>query len=262
MKIGFFQFAPRFGERDENLRKVAAAVQNASLNLLVLPELFSTGYLFTSKEDLAGLAEPIPGPTTLFLHEHAKRRHMFIVCGIAERQDDRFFNSAVLLGPDGVRAVYRKAHLFMEEKLLFTPGDSPFRVHDIGQAKVGMLICFDYWFPEAARKLGLGGAQIICHPSNLVLPEYGQEVSRIRAMENRLFWILTNRSGSDVRGGRELSFTGESRIFSPRGDILCKAGPDEESLQIVEIDPSAALDKHVTPMNDLYEDRRTDLYTR
>ena len=261
MKIGFFQFAPQFGKRRENLKTVADALANVSLDLLVLPELFNTGYLFTSKLDLVELAEPIPGPTTLFLQQITERKQMFIVHGIAERHQDKFFNSAVLIGPDGVRAVYRKAHLYLEEKLFFSPGDSPFKVYNMGQAKIGILVCFDYWFPEAVRQLALHGAQIICHPSNLVLSGYGQQVTRVRAMENRMFWILCNRTGKDVRTGRELSFTGESQIVSPKGEILSKAALDEQSLQIVEIEPRAADDKHITPMNDLFKDRRIDLYT-
>ncbi|MBI1743416.1 hypothetical protein HYR54_10190 [Candidatus Acetothermia bacterium] len=262
MKIGFFQFAPQFGKRRENLKAVAEVLANVSVDLLVLPELFNTGYLFTSKQDLIELAEPVPGPTTLFLQQLTERKQMSIVHGIAERAQDKFYNSAVLLGPDGVRAVYRKAHLFSEEKLYFAPGDSPFQVYNIGQVKIGILVCFDYWFPEAVRQLALQGAQIICHPSNLVLPGYGQQVTRVRAMENRMFWVLCNRTGKDVREGRELAFTGESQIVSPKGEILAKAGLDEQSLQIVEIEPRAADDKRVTSMNDLFKDRRTDLYTR
>jgi predicted amidohydrolase len=239
---------------------VADAWAPLSVNLLVLPELFNTGYLFTAKEEVAELSESIPGPTTLFLQEITERKQSFIVAGIAERHGGNFYNSAVLIGPDGVRAVYRKAHLFLEEKLFFTPGDSPFQVCEIGLARIGLLVCFDYWFPEAVRRLALQGAQIICHPSNLVLPGYGQQVTRVRAMENRLYWVLANRVGRDVRKGRELSFTGESQIISPRGEILAQAGRDEPSLQVIEIDPHTADDKHITPMNDLFRDRRADLY--
>ncbi len=260
MKIGFFQFAPQFGKRRENLQTVAEALAQVSLDLLVLPELFSTGYLFTAKQDLVSLAEPVPGPTTLFLQQIAERKQLFMVYGLAERHQDAFFNSAVLLGPEGVRAVYRKAHLFLEEKLYFAPGNTPFTIHQIGNTKIGILVCFDYWFSEAVRRLALQGAQIICHPSNLVLPGYGQQITRVRALENRLFWVLCNRTGKDVRDGRELSFTGESQIVSPKGEILCQAGPEETRLQVIEIDPRAADDKRVTPMNDLFQDRRTDLY--
>jgi predicted amidohydrolase len=261
MKIGFFQFAPQFGKRRENLKAVADALAQVSIDLLVLPELFNTGYLFTSKQDLIELAEPVPGPTTLFLQQITERKQMFIVHGIAERQQNQYYNSAVLLGPDGIRAIYRKAHLFLEEKLYFAPGDTPFKVHEIGPVKIGILVCFDYWFLEAVRQLALQGAQIICHPSNLVMPGYGQQITRVRALENRLFWVLCNRTGKDVREGRELAFTGESQIVSPKGEILAQANQDETSLRIIEIDPRAADDKRINPMNDLFKDRRVDLYT-
>lgn len=123
-----------------------------------------------------------------------------------------------------------------------------------------MLICFDYMFPEAARILALKGAQIICHPANLVLPIYGQEITKSRAIENRVFWIMANRCGQDKRDNKELNFTGESQIVDPTGKILFRASADEEILKVMEIDPKAANNKWVTEANDLFADRRADLY--
>ncbi|MBA7627742.1 hypothetical protein ES703_35209 [subsurface metagenome] len=115
-------------------------------------------------------------------------------------------------------------------------------------------------FPEAARTLALQGAQIICHPSNLVLPEYGQLTTRVRSMENRLYWILANRWGTEARGGKKLSYTGCSQITAPDGRILAQAPAEGDALNIVEIDPASACDKRVTPRNDLFADRRPELY--
>ncbi|MCL6642529.1 MAG: acyltransferase [Candidatus Bipolaricaulota bacterium] len=266
MRVGFYQFCPTFGDVRANLHKIAEAIEKIRADILVLPELCITGYLFTSHDEVAELAEPIPGPTTLFLENLTRRKHMWLVLGMAERVEAndrsslRCYNSAVLIGPDGLKGVYRKAHLFLEEKLYFARGDTPFRVYDLGIARAGMLVCFDHFFPEATRALALQGTQIICHPSNLVLAGKGQQITRVRAMENRIFWVLANRYGTEERNGKKLTYTGASQIIAPDGEILAQAPPNEESLQIIEISPSAADDKHVTAMNDLFQDRRPELY--
>jgi predicted amidohydrolase len=262
IKIGFYQFCPTFGDKRANLHKIAEALEKIEAEILVLPELCTTGYLFTSPDEVSELSEPIPGPTTLFLEKITRRKNLWLVLGMAERDEisKRCYNSAVLIGPDGLKAVYRKPHLFLEEKLYFTPGDTPFRVYDLGIAKVGMLICYDHFFPEAARALALQGVQIICHSSNLVLPGRGQQLTRVRAMENRIFWILANRYGTEEREGKKLIYTGASQIVAPNGEILAQAEPDGESVQIVKISSAQADDKRVTAMNDLFQDRRPELY--
>ncbi|MEE9543759.1 MAG: nitrilase-related carbon-nitrogen hydrolase, partial [Thermodesulfobacteriota bacterium] len=170
MLVGFVQSSPKFGEVGRNVDIALRRVLRADVDLIVLPELFNTGYRFRSLKEAFRLAEEIPdGPTTERLIETASAKKVFIVAGLAERKGKKVYNSAVLVGPRGLIGVYRKAHLFSTEKRLFTPGDTPFEVFDIGKAKVGMMICFDWLFPEAARALALKGADIICHPSNLVL---------------------------------------------------------------------------------------------
>ncbi len=266
IKVGFYQFCPTFGDKRANLYKIAETIEKIDADILVLPELCTTGYLFTSQEEVNELAEPIPGPTTLFLENITRRKHVWLVLGMAERVGAngcsplRCYNSAVLIGPDGYIATYRKAHLFCEEKLYFTPGDTPLRVYDLGIAKIGVLVCFDHFFPEATRALAFQGAQIICHPSNLVLPGKGQQITRVRAMENRIFWILANRYGTEERGDKRLSFTGASQIVAPTGELLAQAPPEGDSLEIVEISPAEADDKHVTALNDLFADRRPEMY--
>jgi len=260
MRIGFFQFAPRFGEPQRNLATIAAALEGCRAELLVVPELALSGYLFTGTEEVRKLSEPVPGPATERLEQAAARNGCHLVLGMAERSGDKVFNSAVLIGPSGVLGVYRKAHLFNDEKLYFVSGDSGFSLFEVSGVKVGMLVCFDHMFPEAARTLALAGAQIICHPSNLVLPEYGQLTTRVRAIENRVFWILANRHGSESRGGSTLRYTGCSQITAHNGDILARGEADREVLSIVEIDPEKAGDKRVTKRNELFADRRTELY--
>ena len=269
MKVGFMQFSPLFGRKEENVERVIDSLRGAKADLLVLPELFSTGYLFLNEEELRRSAEPIPdGPTVSKFLELAKEENTNLVFGIAEKADDKLFNSSVLVTPKGDCFVYRKLHLFDREKHLFSPGDKGLEVFDIGEAKIGMMICFDWIFPEVARTLALKGADIICHPSNLIL-HYCQDAMVTRCVENRVFAITSNRTGTEkigdpAEGGGEveLTFTGNSQIVDPKGKILAKANAEEEKVCVIEIDPSLAKDKKVTANNHIFQDRRTDFYSR
>jgi predicted amidohydrolase len=261
MRVGFFQFIPLFGEVSHNLDRVVDTLDRADADLIVLPELFASGYQFLSQQEVITLSEPVPnGPTTQRLIDLARRRRMVIVAGLPERAGAICYNSAVVVGPSGFIGCYRKAHLFCEETLLFAPGDTGFQVWDIGLAKIGVMICFDWYYPEAARTLALKGAEIICHPSNLVLPDCPDSMP-VRCRENRVFAITSNRTGSEARGGKDqLTFIGNSEVVSPRGAILHRALRDQEELCIVEIDPADARNKALTPYNDLFRDRRESLY--
>src|SRR5512137_1497165 len=127
MKIGYVQMNPVFGEIEKNLDRADALIEGANADLLVLPELFNTGYLITSKEEIHALAEEVPGGrTTQRLAAIAKKRNVHLVAGMAERSGEQIFNAAVLVSPKGFVASYRKVHLFFEEKLWFDPGDGEF----------------------------------------------------------------------------------------------------------------------------------------
>lgn len=260
MKLAVVQFAPEFGEKERNLAAVEGLLDNTRADLVVLPELFAAGYLFRSRPELAGLAESVPGPVTERLRALARKVGGWVVAGVAESDGGSFYNSAVLVGPDGRTAVYRKAHLFGREKKFFAPGNTRFAVHDLGFARVGLLVCFDHIFPEAARTLALKGAQVICHPANLVLPGLGQDTVRVRSIENRVFFATANRFGFERRGGEEVGFTGASQVTNPKGEVLVRAPARGAAVHAVEIDPAQADDKKVTAENDVFLDRRTDLY--
>jgi len=228
--------------------------------LLVLPELFNTGYVFTSKEEAISLSEHVPeGKTTQGLCAVAKEKGTFIVGGLAEKDGGRIFNSAVLVSPDGYIGRYRKTHLFFEEKVWFDPGDEGFRVYDIGMCTVGIMICFDWFFPESMRVLSLMGADIVCHPANLVMP-FCQESMKTRCLENHVFAVTANRTGTEARGDKSLLFTGMSQITGPEGSILFRGGEDSQEVRTVEIDPKAARDKNVNSYNNLFADRRPNFY--
>lgn len=262
MKAAFVQTAPVFGEVRKNVDRAVARIEKLDAGLIVLPELYSTGYQFRSKKELLELAEEVPGGyATRRLIEAAKATGAYIVAGLAERSGRKAYNSAVVVGPRGLVGTYRKAHLFWDEKKIFTKGDTPFSVFRAGKVRVGVMICFDWLFPEAARTLALKGADIICHPSNLVLP-YCPEAMITRSLENRVFTITANRVGTEERvAGKPLRFIGKSQVTSPCGEVLARAGSRREEAGVVEIDPSAARRKLITPLNDIFKDRRKDLFS-
>jgi predicted amidohydrolase len=260
MRVGYFQFDPQFGEVKRNLDHVCQRLGTVECDLIVLPELFTTGYQFVSVEEVWTLAEEVPGPATARLTELAQARRLHVVAGLAERAGEHIYNSAILVGPHGVVGVYRKSHLFFEETLWFSPGDTGFPVFDIGQARVGLMVCFDWFYPESARTLALKGADIIAHPSNLVLP-HCPDAMVTRCVENHVFAVTCNRIGCEERGGKpRLSYIGKSEVVTPDGAILRRAAPDREELAIVEIAPAEAREKKINPYNDLLADRRPSLY--
>jgi len=260
IKFGFLQTEPLFGQVERNVTRAVELLKNIRADLIVLPELFNTGYFFTSREELEELAEDvIEGYSVNTLRKLAVSRGFFIVAGIAEKAGENFFNSSVLIMPGGEIRVYRKAHLFYKEKLVFSKGDTPFSVYDTSIGTIGMMICFDWIYPEVCRTLALKGAVIICHPVNLVLP-HCQGAMKIRALENRVFAVTSNRVGTETKDGETLRFTGQSQIVNPLGEVLAQAGPDREECIIVEADLKEASNKKITDYNDLFADRRPELY--
>jgi len=262
MKAGFYQFNPTFGFIDSNLTKVRNAVKEQDVDLLVLPEFLATGYQFTSTDEVAELAEHVPGgKTTTALIDMSQEKGVFIVAGIPEKDGNTFYNSAVITGPEGFLGVYRKTHLFFEETLFFTPGNTGFKVWDTAVGRIGIMICFDWFYPESMRALALAGAEVIAHPSNLVLP-FCPDSMPVRSLENMAFAITANRTGTEQRNGKPpLTFIGKSEVVSPKGKIIIRAPEDEEALMVVDIDLAEARDKSLNQYNNLFQDRRPDQYT-
>jgi len=260
MKAGFIQFSPEFGRVNENIDKAISIIEKADAELIVLPELFNTSYLFVSIEEVIAVAEEIPaGKTIRALSAIARKKKINIVAGIIEKSQGDLYNSAVLVSPERYVETYRKVHLFNEENLWFKPGNTGFNVFDLGICKVGIMICFDWFFPESARILALKGADIICHPANLVLP-YCQNAMVTRCLENKVYTITANRTGCEERSGKRLSYTGKSQIASPDGRILYRAGVQNDEIGIVEIDVQIARNKRVNEHNDIFADRKPEYY--
>jgi predicted amidohydrolase len=156
--------------------------------------------------------------------------------------------------------VYRKLHLFDREPELFDPGDRPPAVQEWRGLRIGMMICFDWLFPETARLLALAGADLIAHPSNLIL-DHCQAAMRTRALENGVFAATVNRVGGESRpDGDNLVFSGRSQLVDPLGETLCAADESSTSVQLAAIDPERARDKRITRGNDRLGDRRAEHY--
>ncbi len=254
MKAGYYQFAPSLFDKRGNLEKVSEKLGTADADLIVLPEFFNTGYTFSSAEEAAVQAERIPGgETTELMAAIARKKNMFICGGLPEDDGGVLYNSSVLVGPGGYIGKYRKVHLFYNEKKYFKRGDLGYPVFDMGGTKASMLICFDWFFPEAMRSCALSGAQVILHPTNLVMPYY-QSASVTRALENRVFIILSNRYGKEENKGIVYNFTGASRIVTPTGDIIVSSPADKDDLRTAFIDPSLALNKKLNEMNDIFKE--------
>ena len=260
MRVGYLQTSPVFGALESNREQIEKRIEGHRADLWVLPELALTGYEFLDTAELRKFAEDIPGgKSTVWLQSLAAKTGTAFVMGLPEISGGRLYNSAVIVNSDGYVGRYRKLHLFDREKELFEPGDEWLKVFDVGGVKLGVMICFDWIFPETARTLALRGAQIICHSANLVLP-YSQKAMFARSVENGVFTITANRVGTENRSGEKMIFTGGSQILSPQGDTLAKAETETIEAEVVEIEPEAALRKEVTATNHLFRDRRTAFY--
>ncbi|MBN1396261.1 MAG: hypothetical protein JW959_14655 [Pirellulales bacterium] len=258
MHIAYIQFAPALADLEATLERLRPFLEKcANADLIVLPELCNSGYNFSSRKQAAAAAEPYRRSRFIdVLVEHCRQRDCRVVSGFNERDGDTLFNAAVLIGPDGPLGRYRKLHLFKDEKDIFAPGDLGLPVFDVGMAKIGMLVCFDWIFPETWRVLTLRGAEIICHAANLVLPGMAQRAVPVQAMMNRVFVVTANRVGAEGR----LTFTGASLIVDPLGEVLAAAPQEGPHAAVVEINPLRARDKMVTPRNHLISDRRPAEY--
>jgi predicted amidohydrolase len=267
------QYAPRIGEPEANRALGGQAIRDAALagaRVIVLPELASSGYVFRDREEATLLAEPLDGPTVSEWGELAADLGVVVVAGLCERgegergEDGAVFNSAVVLDGSGLRAAYRKVHLWDTEKLVFEAGDAPPPVVVAAGVRLGVMICYDVEFPEWVRLPALAGAQLLCVPTNW--PRFprpaGQrpmEVVRVQAAAsvNRMFIAACDRVGAE----RGVDWVGGSVIVDADGWPLTDPIPgDHESLLTAECRLGDATNKATSERNDVFADRRTDLY--
>lgn len=260
-QIALVQFNPFRKNIPANIHKIQLLLKGIKADLIVLPELSNSGYLYDSVTSLEPFSEKKDGSGIFLssLKTIAKQSNGLVIAGYAENDGIKLFNSAAAVSPNEILGNYRKAHLYSDEKDLFESGNSGFQIIEWKSVKIGMMICFDWIFPESARTLALAGAQIIAHPANLVLP-YCQDAMITRSIENRVFTITSNRIGSERLGKKALHFTGCSQITSPKGEILFRGPQKKETVHVMDIHPEEALDKTISSSNDLLGDRKTGYY--
>jgi N-carbamoylputrescine amidase len=247
-------------DRATNLEKAVERIREAGergAQVVCLPELFLSPY-FCQTEDhgLFDLAEPVPGPTTDVLSRIAKEESVAVVASIFERRSAGLYhNTAVMIDADGeILGIYRKMHIpddpLYYEKFYFTPGDLGFKVFCSSFANVGTLICWDQWYPEAARLTALRGAEVIVYPTAIgwhpsEKAEHGEQqhrawelAQRAHALANGVYVAAINRVGHEgaIDGGIE--FWGNSFVCDPFGEVIARASATDEELLIVSCDRS------------------------
>ncbi|MGC4938701.1 nitrilase family protein [Kribbella sp. DT2] len=274
VRVAVVQCEPRVGV--ENLKANALAVEqrltaaaDAGAGLIVLPELATTGYVFETRDEAYAHAEAVPdGPTVESFARIAAARNVYIVGCVPELDGVTLYDTAVLVGPDGYIGRYRKTHLWNTEKLWFTPGNEGFQVFDTRIGRIGLLVCWDIWFPETARIVAQMGADIICVPTGWVWtppPLYDASgvcmaayLTMTAAHANNVVIATADRTGQERGAG----FMGNSLIAGTNGWPIDRiAGPDEDTIVYADLDLTAARTAPIwNQLNDLHRDRRTDLY--
>jgi predicted amidohydrolase len=268
VRVACHQLAPAVGELGANRELALAAIDAAAAagaQVVVLPELVSSGYVFEHADEARALAEPRDGPTLTGWAGRAAAHGLVIAGGFPELgADGRLYNSAALVDASGVRAVYRKAHLWDREELFFTPGDEPPPVLDTAHGRIGLMVCYDLEFPEWTRSAALRGAELLCVPTNwprVPRPEGERPMevmcAMVTAATNRMAVATCDRCGTE----RGVDWIAGSAIAGPDGWLL--AGPPpaaEPALVVADVDLAAARDKSLSPRNDALQDRRPALY--
>ena len=263
-------------DKEVNVRTAARLVREAAARgaqIICLQELFSTIYFCVEeRREYLDWAEPIPGPTIDRMGELAGQTEAVLICPIFERTPEgKFFNSAAVVGPEGrLIGKYRKASIpFMDrarsseprgnEKFYFEPGDLGFPTFETPFCRIGILICYDRHFPEAARVLGLNGAEIVFVPTvTSTMTRHLWEIElRAHAVTNLYYVCGVNKVGTDIGGSSRVHF-GSSVIINPRGEILAQAGDRNEEVVVADVDLSVL--PELRQMWGYYRDRRPDLY--
>lgn len=269
MLIAGVQMDVTIGQIDRNLDAMIdrlAASRKEGAELTIFPECAATGYCFDSLDEARPFAQPVPGPITQRMAEACRDLGGYAVFGMLESDGDKTFNAAVMVGGEGVLGSYRKIHLpFLGVDQFVDYGDRPFAVHDAGDVRVGLNICYDSAFPESSREMVLAGADLIALPTNW--PPGAECISahaiNTRAMENAVYYAAVNRVGTE----RGFDFIGRSRICAPSGDTLAAADHRDETILYAEVDPAIARNKRVVRVPgkhaiDRMADRRPEMYGR
>ena len=270
MKIAVCQVSALVGERAQNAERLQAVIREAAdhgAQVVVIPELANTGYTIANTTELADLAEvaELAESTTLTSwHQMARELGIVLVGGFAEAgRDGDFYNSSAIVDATGVRAVYRKAHLWGTESEIFAQGNGLPPVVDTAFGRIGLMVCYDIEFPEWVREVSLRGAELLCCPVNWPRwprpeSEKPSEVIKVQALAsmNRMFIAVADRALPD----RGQEWTGASIIVDPDGFPLTTLATGSDNIFYADVDLTLARDKNLSPHHNVLTDRRTDLY--
>ena len=260
------QINSKFKKKNENLRKMIKMAEIAAGNgvkLIAFPELALTGMGFDSSAEALSAAENIPGTITEELVSNCTKLDLYVVTSLLEKEENKCYNTSILVGPDGLVGKYRKAHLaHLGADQCLHKGNETFEVFETKFAKIGLVICYELRFPEIHRVLSLRGAEIIVNvtslPMNLGLECHQDLLGPTRALENKVYFVSANRVGR----GEGFTFLGRSQIIDLNGKIIVEAGQEKEEIIHAQIEPRRARNKGVelNPAQDLFVDRRPELY--
>jgi N-carbamoylputrescine amidase len=264
----------------ENLAKAQSKIREAGARgaqVVCLQELFRSQYFCREENaELFNLAEPIPGESTEALGKLARELRIVIIASLFERRAAGVYhNTAAILNADGaIQGLYRKMHIpddpLYFEKYYFTPGDLGFRNFETPFGRVGVLVCWDQWYPEAARITALGGADILFYPTAIgwhpaEKARYGaaqldawRTIQRAHAIANGVYVAAVNRVGHEGPPGKSLEFWGSSFVADPFGELIAEASTDKEEILVAECDPLRA--EEVRRNWPFLRDRRIDAY--
>jgi N-carbamoylputrescine amidase len=269
MFVACIQMEPVIGNKRTNVSRSVGFLEAAAergAELVVLPELVNSGYVFRDRAEALELAEPVPdGETTATWLEAAARLELFVVAGIAERDGGVLYNSAVIIGPNGYVGRFRKVHLWGDEKRVFSVGNLGFPVFEAPFGRLSVAICYDGWFPETYRAAALQGADILCVPTNWVpmpgqpkdRPAMANTLTMAGAHSNDIFIACADRTGVE----RGQPFEGQSLIVNRHGwPIAGPASRDREEILVAEIELRRSSRRSVGADNDVLQDRRPEVY--
>jgi 5-aminopentanamidase len=266
-KIACVQMDVSIGNVEANRLTIVDRIRTAAesgARLVIFPECALTGYCFESLEEAIPYAEPLNGPSATVFVEACKATDTHAVVGFIEKDGSKFYNAAMLVGPDGVIGGYRKVHLpFLGVDRFLTPGDVPFRIFELPFGRVGINICYDASFPEAARALKLLGAELVILPTNWPTGAWrtAEFIVNTRACENHLNFVAVNRCGIE----RGWEFIGRSKVVDYNGDTLAEAGRAGEEMLLVDVDLQESNKNKIVNVAGSYEidrlaDRRPEFY--
>ena len=232
IKVAAVQLDCILGNKDANLILTKNLIKKAAkqgAKIVVIPELFDTGYRVEDED--SKMSSTIPGTTTDYISTLCSELNIHVVGAIIERYEDSLYDTAFIVGPKGLKGIYRKNYLWDKEIFRFNKGNSIYPVFDIGFCKIGVQICYEIGFPENARILALQGADIIAYPSAFGKPRlYAWKIAtRSRALENGCFVIASNRIGTEMK---DTVFAGNSRIVNPKGEVLAEAGIENDVIAV------------------------------